>query len=181
MVASSASIERVPDGWTPVPDGVFEFAKDRALEKLSPEGDDPVGPRLARYYDRSGNYAGASFVETAPNPVNDIVASDLHAVSLLSVTIGPGATRRFLEPGTVRDHLLASLGSVPDKDLADADAEDLAAVARLYEAVKASLRDPTSRTSDRWVTASKFCARKRPRLFPVRDSVVCNILGLTRL
>ncbi|MBN1093438.1 hypothetical protein JKP75_13220 [Blastococcus sp. TML/M2B] len=29
-----------------------------------------------------------------------------------------------------------------------------------------------------WVTSAKLCARKRPRLFPVRDRVVCEGLGL---
>ncbi|MBC9820523.1 DUF6308 family protein [Terrabacter sp. MAHUQ-38] len=28
--------------------------------------------------------------------------------------------------------------------------------------------------------ASKFCARKRPDLFPVRDRVVCRLLGIER-
>jgi hypothetical protein len=30
-----------------------------------------------------------------------------------------------------------------------------------------------------WVTASKLCARKRPDLFPVRDRLVCDHLGLS--
>jgi len=29
-----------------------------------------------------------------------------------------------------------------------------------------------------WVSASKLCARKRPDLFPVRDRLVCDHLGL---
>lgn len=33
---------------------------------------------------------------------------------------------------------------------------------------------------DPWVTAGKLCARKRPRLFPVRDALVCGALGLSR-
>lgn len=31
--------------------------------------------------------------------------------------------------------------------------------------------------SNRWVTAAKICARKRPRLFPVRDNMVCSLLA----
>jgi hypothetical protein len=31
--------------------------------------------------------------------------------------------------------------------------------------------------SNRWVFAAKLCARKRPNLFPVRDSQVCGYLS----
>ena len=37
------------------------------------------------------------------------------------------------------------------------------------------------KTKNPWVTASKLCARKRPDLFPVRDSVVCELLELSGL
>ena len=39
---------------------------------------------------------------------------------------------------------------------------------------------PATESSDLWVTASKICARKRPRQFPVRDCVVRGLLGLTQ-
>jgi len=48
-----------------------------------------------------------------PNDPNDLTATDLHAVSLLSVTIGPRATRRLLEDGPERTEVLTALRRVP--------------------------------------------------------------------
>jgi hypothetical protein len=48
----------------------------------------------------------------------------------------------------------------------------------LYLVVKQALREPRVRRSDPWVTASKLCARKRPRLLPVRDHAVRQMLGI---
>lgn len=57
--------------------------------------------------------------------------------------------------------------------LEHSDVAILAVMAEFYESVKAALgKDP-------WVTASKLCARKRPDLFPVRDTLVRDLLGLT--
>ena len=53
-------------------------------------------------------------------------------------------------------------------------------MAEFYEAVKICLRRAGARTSNPWVTASKICARKRPHLFPVRDNVVLDFLGLPK-
>lgn len=147
---------------------------------LAPDGARPVGRRLATYYARGGNYAGATFAALFPNDPNDLTATDLHAVSLLSVDIGPGATRRFLEPGPTRSALLVALRKVPTIELAVAEDDDLVAMAQFYDEVKANLGEPSAKSSDRWVTASKVCARKRPYLFPVRDRVVRDFLGLTR-
>lgn len=47
------------------------------------------------------------------------------------------------------------------------------AAAALYAVVKAQFSD-----GNMWVSASKLCARKRPRLIPVRDSVIVAGLGL---
>ncbi|WP_410506740.1 DUF6308 family protein [Mycobacterium sp. 29Ha] len=40
-----------------------------------------------------------------------------------------------------------------------------------------SLLASDTRQSNYWVFAAKLCARKRPKLFPVRDSVVCRYLS----
>lgn len=53
------------------------------------------------------------------------------------------------------------------------------AMAEFYGSVKRALSDPGVPHSNPWVTASKLCARKRPGLFPVRDTNVCELLGLT--
>ena len=180
MQAPVTKCTQAPTGWAPVPQGAFEHAKARAAAALDTAGERPVGRRLAAYYDRDGDFAGASFAELFPNDPRDITATDMHAVSLMSVSVGPGATRRFLESGPTRSALLASLSDVPVVDLLIAGSADLLAMAAFYDDVKMHLGEPKSASSDRWVTASKICARKRPQLFPVRDSAVRDLLGLTR-
>jgi hypothetical protein len=65
-----------------------------------------------------------------------------------------------------------------DADLALADAETLQAMEDFHLALKQAISPTESPTANPWVTASKLSARKRPDLFPVRDSVVCRALGL---
>jgi hypothetical protein len=93
---------------------------------------------------------------------------------LLSVRIGPGATRRMLDDGTARDTLLRKLRDIPDCDLANAVSPALRAMEGLYGAVKRALSPETVKNPNAWVTASKLCARKRPDLFPARDKEVCD-------
>lgn len=150
-----------------------------ALKALADAGPKPVGSRLARFYDVSGDYAGASFAGLEPLSVSDVTATDLHATSLLSVDIGPVATRRLLTPGPVRDQILNALTAIAVDDLGQADASDLLAMERFYLSVKRNLSTADVQQPNPWVTASKLCARKRPGLFPVRDSVVCGYLDLT--
>ncbi|TRW46384.1 DUF6308 family protein [Georgenia yuyongxinii] len=169
----------IPTGWDPVAPEVFKTAKAVALEVLSVEGDRPAHVRLARYYDRERKYAAATFTDL-PNIADDVTADDLLAVSLLSVRISPLDVRRLVEPSPERSAVLASLRALPDVGLTMADADTLTAMAVFYEDVKHALKDPWAKSSDRWVTASKLCARKRPDLFPVRDRKVRDLLGLTR-
>ncbi len=89
--------------------------------------------------------------------------------------------RRLLEPSPDRSlvlRLLAEDRLALDADLAMADADTLLAMADLHEALKSCLSPAHVSSKNSWVTASKLCARKRPDLFPVRDSVVCGVLGL---
>lgn len=159
---------------TPVPDGALATAAERARRAL----DHPNAARwLAAYYDTDGDYAGRTFVEALDSPAgmlrDQFTPADLFAVSLLQVDIAPRAARVFLDPGTQHKHLVEALKQIPDdEDLALAGPAVLGAMAVLYTRVKGALgRDP-------WVTASKVCARKRPRLFPVRDKRVRMLLGL---
>jgi hypothetical protein len=146
-----------------------ERSKPHKLPLAHPQ----VVQRLAAYYDTSGDYAGRTFTDAGPIDANSFNAADLFAVALLQVTIAPRAARVFLDDGTEHSLLLEALTALPsDDDLALAGDETLTAMARLYTTVKATLgKDP-------WVTASKICARKRPRLFPVRDKRVRMLLGL---
>jgi hypothetical protein len=141
----------------------------------------PVPARLARFYDVGGNYTGASLAELRPIDPLNFTPSDLFATTLMSVRIGPGATRRILQDGTTRSILLRKLRKVPDVKLAFAGCSELLAMADLYEEVKRALSAATVKRPDAWVTASKLCARKRSELFPVRDRDVRDHLGLSGL
>ncbi|OLT30179.1 hypothetical protein BJF82_12185 [Kytococcus sp. CUA-901] len=126
------------------------------------------------------NFAGATFTELKPNHPYVLGVADLLAVTTLSVDIPPPAIRRLLSAETAERiaSLLQDLG--PDLELSTIEAPVVAPLmANLYELIKRELRRHGAETSNAWVTASKICARKRPRLYPVRDSVVVTDLGLT--
>jgi hypothetical protein len=131
---------------------------------------------LSRYYDPTSDYAGSTFLDLTPNHPHDVTATDLYALSLLDVRAKPLAGRRLLEPGGHRVAVINALSSddLPESaDLLTASDDTYEAAEKLYLAVRDALgRKP-------WVTASKLCARKRPHFFPVRDSVVTElVLGL---
>lgn len=169
---------QTPDGWSEAPADVLAGAKRSALDALSTDSDRPAHERLADFYDRSGDCAGASFTELGPFERDDITAVDLHATTLLSVNIGPGATRRLLHPSVARHKTVDALRAIPDSDLLVAGPRVLQAMESLYLNIKAAISGPTTENPDDWEAASKLCARKRPNLFPVRNEVVCGYLGL---
>lgn len=165
----------VDDGFapSPVPAGVIERAREVTMGALDPA---VAVDRLRDYYDLEGGYAGRTFLDARGAQPNQFAAADLFAVSLLQVTIHPRAARVFLDDGPAHDQLVRSLADVPTEvDLARARPETYLAMAELYRRVKETLgKDP-------WVTASKVCARKRPKLFPVRDRRVRILLDVYRL
>jgi len=172
--------------FTAIPEQGWEAADEalihRALKVVDEALEDPAAVQyLHRYYDRGGNYAGATFLNLDPVRPWDITAADLVALTLLSVDVPPYSVRRLLEPSPDRNLVLRLLSEdrLPlDADLAMADADTLLAMADLHEALKSCLSPAYVKIKNSWVTASKLCARKRPDLFPVRDSVVCGVLGL---
>jgi Family of unknown function (DUF6308) len=146
----------IPDGWqSPPPDLVMD-AKQKAMEALRADGPQAAQHRLARFYDTDGDYAGASFALLGPIDPMDITPADLLATTLLSVRIRPGAARRMLARGDIRDTLLRKLRDLPDCDLANAGSPGLTAMEGLYEAVKQALSADTVRNPNAWVTASKL-------------------------
>jgi hypothetical protein len=153
----------------PQPDQ-FQESRERALAILR----DPEAPRnLATFYNAANNWAGAEFHELAPITPYEIGPSDLLAITLMDVAVQPAALRRLLLPGPDRDRITYALRRVrPNVTLSDADHDTLDAAAELYQQVKAALR------GNKWVTASKICARMRPALIPVRDRVVVAQLNL---
>lgn len=65
-------------------------------------------------------------------------------------------------------------------ELLVADPPALEAMGRLHEAVKLGMSSPSAKRSSPSVTAAKLCARKRPDLLPVRDTMVQKHLGMDR-
>lgn len=171
---------QIPDGWPAADPALIDQAKQKAREALTAVTTRSPIARLAAYYDRTGNYAGASFVDLHPNDPNDITAIDLHALTLMKVEVLGGGTRRLLEGSTHRPAILAALADVEHKDLLVAGPQDFLAMEKLYLAVRDVLSEPDTKIRNAWVTASKLCARKRYALFPVRDAVVCTYLGLIK-
>ncbi len=173
--------DALPEGWTPAPQTLFDQARERTREVLNDSG---VVERVAAYYRRESNYAGATFSELSPNDPFSIGGSDLLAVHLLSVDISPIAVRRLTEPCATSAHLnrlLASESLGVDLSLQTAGVETLEAMGGFYDGVKAALRPVGAKTSNARVTASKLCARKRPDLFPIRDKRVLQLLGTWKL
>ncbi len=106
---------------------------------------------------------------------NRFTSDDLVAVSCLSVQVPPEAARALLGTrGTRFSDLLERLG--PDRDLVQEREpwpDDWAGWTLWAELDKLPGMGPT--------TVSKIFARKRPRLRPIYDSVVAQVIGSTRL
>jgi hypothetical protein len=167
----------LPENWTRATDEVLRTASEQTLAALTDAG---VSDAVAAYYDRDGGYAGTLFLDASPNDPLSIEASDLYAVTTLSITLDARYGRLLLGPGDVRRAVLKQLEgldpSLPVTDLehgAGGSAETLSRMWELHHRLKTLIHDG----SNRWVTAAKLCARKRPRLFPVRDNLVCVYLG----
>lgn len=146
----------------------------------APTDDDAVA-LLREYYGRtyldSGCYTGAFFDSWAPQnrqaDADRFTADDLVAVTFLSVDIGARAARELLV--TRADEFAELLDAVgPDHDLVD-DADALTRDSPLWrlETELLSIKD-IGRTK-----ATKLMARKRPRLVPIYDVVVGEVLGTT--
>ena len=138
---------------------------------LQTDDDGRALDHLATYFGRVGasRYTG-SFFDTWPgNDADSWTADDLVAVSFLSVFVPPLAARRLLEQEADRfTELLRAVG--PDRELSDEDAPidpDWPAW-RLYTRLREL--PGIGRT-----IASKLCARKRPRLLPIYDTVVGQV------
>lgn len=156
----------------------IDFAKRQCLLVLK---DDRTPERVRQYYDAKTNYAGATFAGLEPNASDEITATDLLAVTTLSVDIPVLAVRRILENESIQNELREKLESLPSCSLENTVERDFPAMKEFYDLVKSLLVKADTKSSNAWVTASKITARKRPALFPVRDNVVCKLLGINRL
>lgn len=161
-----------------VPRTVLDHAVELSLAVL----EDPETPqRLSRYYDPSGDYVGHSFAALEPCDPTRLTAADLMATSMLSVSFPASAVRRLLDDAGNQQKISNALQALPQVPLEAATPTDFEAMGAFYQTVKPLLSDASSQTSNRWVTASKLVARKRPDLFPVRDRVVCGYLKILGL
>lgn len=151
---------------------------------LRSPNDDAAVAVLRAYYDPSleskDAFTGAAFDvwdSTGRGPdahPNRFTADDLLAVTCLSVHVPPRAAHQLLVTrGTEFEELLGAVGE--DRDLAGEDAPLTPASAawRLEDRLRAL--PGVGRT-----TASKLLARKRPRLVPIYDSVVADVLTVRR-
>ncbi|MCT1653832.1 DUF6308 family protein [Brachybacterium muris] len=130
-------------------------------------------------YSAGGRYTGAYFNEvtttTGWHP-DCIEISDVVALSLLSVTLKPEAANYFLADSEDRKDLSRALSAQPDRDLASLTVEEAVALeaGNLNEAWRLIKKaDGVGQTR-----TSKLLARKRPRLIPIWDSVISDVLGL---
>ena len=165
---------QLPTGWGSVSADVLERAERAALEAL-----DDAAPRVRAYYDPDSEYAGGllSSIDTTSDDYID--AADLFAVSTLSMRIKPRTARALLDSGTKRSAVSRFLAEIPTGfsiTALDADAAGSGSLIASMESLYIELRTIPSAHSNKWVFASKLCARKRPYLFPVRDNVVCEFL-----
>lgn len=124
-----------------------------------------VVDRVARYYNRSANFAGATFLDVGPVDPYSFTEGDLLALTQLSVSVGPAAVRRLTESSRARAELvrLFSEENLPlDSDLAMADVVTPEAMKAAHVRVKQAISATDSSSANPWVTGSKLCARKRP-------------------
>ena len=136
----------------------------------------PAVERLAEYYDPASEYAGATFAGIEPNDEMYIGAADLWAVGTLSMQrfMTPLLGRRLLTPGVTRTNVTRQLRRLPST-LPNTEISD--EILLTMEELQNTLRTFMSEDANRWVFASKMCARKRPMHFPVRDELVCTYLA----
>jgi hypothetical protein len=163
----------LPTDWAPLNESLLSAALDRARQAASGDAID----RLRMFYDRESEYAGRSFLDAEPNPPDAVHAADLYAVSRLSITVTNLHGRLLIhdtQQVTRTKELLAAIP--PELTIADLTSSALTAMWDLQHHFRSVLATDTKQ-SNHWVFAAKLCARKRPALFPVRDSVVCRYLS----
>lgn len=159
----------------PLLEEVKEVAIRQAYAAISDDAD--ALHRLAYYYDPRGNYSGTSFLDASPNPPSDIVAADLYAVTRLSMTIRNDQSRLILSEGPERDTAITLLRAIPaNASILEFSSSLLQSMWDLYDHFRCLLATGVT-DSNHWVFAAKLCARKRPKLFPVRDGKVCQYLS----
>ncbi|MGO2612272.1 DUF6308 family protein [Corynebacterium flavescens] len=152
-------------------------AIERSLVALSA----PDTMELARmYYSSTSNYSGFLFTQLPDDEPNAITAADLFAASTLSIRFEAVAAKRLIFDAEKASKVEGLFRKLPDVSVAEATDADFEKMSALYSFIKSNLGRPNVKNSNRWVSASKLVARKRPRIFPVRDNVVSTYLGINK-
>ena len=115
------------------------------------------------------NWTGIAGAGDDPNQFTN---NDITAVAFLSVQIPPRAVLELRRRRHEHSELLRAIPA--DLDLHDADHDQVdpnSAASELWEDLR-TIHDIG------WVTAGKLLARKRPRLLPVYDKVVREVLNM---
>lgn len=132
--------------------------------------DDATTRHLVDIYFEDDRFAGIDFDSLGPSAPNTFSPADLLALNLLDVRVGPRAMRAILSGRF--DSLLSQIPV--DVDLWDARSGDGSVWSNADALYSLLLELPgMGRTK-----TSKLLARKRPRLVPIRDSIIENRLGL---
>ena len=170
----------LPDDWQPVEPTILDTALQQT-EHAFTGGEDSTThaiDHLLTYYNPDGGYAGATFLAVKTDDEYSVTAADLWAVSTLSMTIPPNAGRALMNPGHLHARVLSGLHHLPPAlPIAEVTPAHLVHMENLYSSIRSMLPPLGKRETNQWVLASKMCARKRPLLFPVRDSKVCTYLA----
>ena len=157
-------------------------ATDGGRPQEGPGGFSPSGALSAYFYGASRRFSGSVFDSFAgggdrPDVQSRITHEDVLAVAAVNVTVSARLSRQLLtDPVAGRlEQLLRRLPT--DVDLWDADDEMLAVARQAWEEIR-TLDEDGHGTADRWVTASKLLARKRPRLVPLYDEKIRRVAAL---
>lgn len=154
---------------------------DAAIERIDALLDGPVDPLVRGFYDpdfaaqhsATADFVGEAFTTLGANPRDSFEASDLIAVHMMGMTFRPTTVRALLKEGEERKVVEDLLSQIPDNadiwsdgasfEVADELWRRLTSEKRVYRGIDA-------------VTAGKLLARKRPRLIPIVDDVVVDLV-----
>lgn len=157
------------------PDVSEEFLSRGLTQTLKALKDEGTPRRMAEHYDVTTKNVGHSFLSLESNDPERITATDLFAVRLLSVSTPANMVRRILDTEELSTNISDKLGVLPAVRLEDTTPTDFYKMAEFYIAMRTGLTG--NKNSRMLATPSKLVARKRPDLFPIRDSLVCAYLG----
>jgi len=146
-----------------VPRVTTALAPETPTERLNACLDAYAEPLVARYFDGSSGFAGATFDTLGDNPWNRITRDDLLALTCLDEHVSPAALRWLLgDEGQAKcTEMLTGISPTVILGRAE-DVEPLAAARRARKMLLA-------RPSIGPVKASKLLSRKRPLLIPIVD------------